>query len=128
MLFRLTEEQRIVFIFRIMLGFSYKEISAVINETIEVIKSRLSRARVNLTKHIKGRCQWYNDKSSCTCEKCIGFAIEITPELLNVIDEAVNKPKYLREAAGKLDKITDIEELYRNLPQLEYKTYPLKKI
>ncbi len=127
MLFRITEEQRIVFIFRILLGFTFKEISAIIDVSVNIIKSRYNRAKENLNKHVRNRCQWYNNKSSCTCEKCIGFALKTTPELLNIVSEAADKPEYYKMAAARINQIDDIEAVYRNLPNLEYKTYPLRK-
>lgn len=127
MLFRITEEQRIVFIFRILLSFTFKEISAILNISVNVIKSRFSRAKENLNKHVKERCQWYNDKSSCTCEKCIGFALEMNPELANIISDAANRPEFYKMAAKRIKQIDDIETIYKNLPNLEYKIYPLKK-
>lgn len=128
MLFRITEEQRIVFIFRTLLSFTFKEVSAILDVSVNVVKSRFNRAKENLNKHVKERCQWYNNKSSCTCEKCIGFALKMTPELLNIISEASNNPEYYKMAATYIKKIDDIEAVYKKLPNLEYKTYPLKKI
>lgn len=128
MLFRITEEQRIVFIFRILLGFSFKEISVILNLSVSTIKSRFNRAKENLNKHVRNRCQWYNNKSSCTCEKCIGFALMTTPELLNIVSEAANNPEYYRMAATSIKQSDDIETIFKKLPNLEYKTYPLKRI
>ncbi|MCK4661491.1 MAG: sigma-70 family RNA polymerase sigma factor [Bacteroidales bacterium] len=128
MLFRITEEQRIVFIFRILLGFTFKEISAILNISVNIIKSRFNRAKENLKRHVKDRCQWYNNKSSCTCEKCIGFALKMTPELVNIISEAANNSEYYKMAATSIKQNDDIETIFKKLPNLEYKTYPLKKL
>ncbi len=121
MLFRITEEQRIVFIFRILLGFTFKEISAILELSVNIVKSRYTRAKENLKKHVKEKCQWYNNKSSCTCEKCIGFALKMTPELINIIDKAANNPEYYKLAAKYIEKKKDIKTIYKNLPNVKYK-------
>jgi RNA polymerase sigma-70 factor, ECF subfamily len=128
MLFRITEEQRIVFIFRILLGLTFKEIAAILELSAGVIKSRYNRAKENLKKHVNKKCQWYNNKSSCTCEKCIGFAMKMTPELIEIIDKAANRPEYYKMATEHIQQVDDIETLFKNLPNLEYKINPLKKI
>jgi RNA polymerase sigma-70 factor (ECF subfamily) len=127
MLFRITEEQRIVFIFRNILNLSYKEISEVLQINENVVKSRLNRAKKNLQKHVKERCQWYNKVSSCTCEKCVGFALELTPELFKVIEEQTHRPEYYQTAANYLNNIKDVETVFKKLPLLEYKILPLKE-
>jgi len=126
MLFRITEEQRIAFIFRNILGFTYKEISRVLQADVGVIKSRLNRAKKNLQKHVKERCQWYNNKSTCTCEKCIGFALEYTSDLLTKIKEQIDRPEYFQTAADYINDVEDIEKVYKRLPLLQYKIQPLK--
>lgn len=127
MLFRITEEQRIVFIFKHILGFSLKEISEVLQIDIGVIKSRLNRAKKNLQKHVKGFCQWYNEKSTCSCEKCMGFAFEFTPELIGKVKEIINRPEYLQAAADRINDIEDIDLTFQKLPSLQYKILPLEK-
>ncbi len=127
MLFHITEEQRIAFIFRTILGFSYKEISEVLQLDESAVKSRLNRAKKNLQKHVKERCQWYNEKSTCSCEKCIGFAMDYTPEIINRIKEYVDRPEYLQSAADRINDIKDIEQVFQKLPLLQYKILPLEK-
>lgn len=128
MLFRITEEQRIVFIFRILLGLTFKEISAILELSVNVVKSRFVRAKENLKKHVKEKCQWYNNKSTCTCEKCIGFALKMTPELIGIINKAANNPEYYQLATKYIIKNVDIETIFKKLPNVEYKISPLKKI
>jgi len=50
---KLSEEQRTVFIMRVILDLSYSEISDVLNISENVIKARLNRARKALLKHFK---------------------------------------------------------------------------
>jgi hypothetical protein len=96
-----------------------------INEN--VVKSRLNRAKKNLQKHVKERCQWYNEVSSCTCEKCIGFALAVTPESFKVIEEQTHRPEYYQTAANYMNDIKDVEAVFKKLPLLEYKILPLKE-
>ncbi len=128
MLFRITEEQRIVFILRIMSGFSFSETAAILNTSEEVVKSRFKRAKENLKKHVKERCQLYNKNGSCTCEKCIGFALNMTPDIQNIIIEASNKPEYYRMATEKINEVEDIETVFKKLPKLKHKIDILKLI
>ncbi len=73
--FRLPENQRIVYIMRNVLGFSYKDISEVLEIEENVVKARLNRARENLTEFFGNRCQWLTESNTCTCKSRIGFAL-----------------------------------------------------
>jgi RNA polymerase sigma-70 factor, ECF subfamily len=121
MLFRITEEQRIVFIFRILSGFSFSEIATILNTNEEVVKGRFKRAKENLKKHVNERCQLYNKENKCTCEKCIGFALEMTPDLFSIVSEAANNPEYYKIASEKISEIDDIESVFKKLPKLKHK-------
>jgi RNA polymerase sigma factor (sigma-70 family) len=121
MLFRITEEQRIVFIFRIILGFSFSEIATILHTSEDVAKGRFKRAKENLQKHVNERCQLYNKVSKCTCEKCIGFALQMTPDLYSIVSEAANNPEYFKIASEKIDELEDIETVFKTLPRLNHK-------
>jgi RNA polymerase sigma-70 factor, ECF subfamily len=121
MLFRITEEQRVAFIFRVMLNFSFSEIATILNTNEEVVKGRFKRAKENLQKHVNERCQWYNKKDQCTCEKCIGFALQFTPDIYNIVIDAGNNPEYYKIAAEKINEIEDIETVFKKLPKLKPK-------
>ena len=127
MLFRITEEQRVVFIFRIILDFSLKEISEILQIDIGSVKSRLSRAKQNLQKHVKDRCQWHNEKADCSCVKCMGFAFKETPDLIYRMRDIINRPEYYREAAEQVNSRGDLEDIFHRLPRLEYKILPIQK-
>lgn len=58
MSFRLSCEQRIVFILRTILDFSYQQISEILDIPVSSVKARLSRARNNLVKYFTGQCQY----------------------------------------------------------------------
>ena len=66
--FRLPENQRVVYVMRNVLDFSYKEISEILGISENVIKARLNRARANLADFFSGRCQWLSEDSTCSCK------------------------------------------------------------
>ena len=50
-----------------------------------------------------------------------------TPGLLNRIKEQIDRPEYLQIAADRINDIEDIEQVFKNLPSLQYKILPLEK-
>ncbi len=128
MTFRLTDEQRVVYVMRVILDFSYAEISGVLGVSEEVVKSRLHRARAKLEKHFASRCQWLDpDHASCSCESRIGFALALDPEILRrVRAKALTSPEkatYVEHVARQVDSVS---ALYASIPALQYKAEAVK--
>lgn len=118
--FRLPENQRIAYVMRNVLDFSYEEISNITGVNTNVIKARLNRARNNLTQYFGKRCQWLTKDNTCTCKSRIGFALAYDPEILRRVN-------YQAMAIGlvskeELEKVyaSSIDELYRKFPMLKY--------
>lgn len=118
--FRLPENQRIVYIMRNVLDFSYKEISEILGISENVIKARLNRARANLIDFFSKRCQWLTKDNTCTCQSRIGFALAYDPEILKRVKEQA----YEAGIVSKSDLISvykpSIDELYQKFPMIEY--------
>lgn len=118
--FRLPENQRIIYVLRNILDFSYKEISEITGLGENVIKARLNRARVNLMDYFSGRCQWLCDESTCKCDTRIGFALALDPEILKRVKEQAIEAGIA--SASEMNEVykPHIDDLYRKFPTLEY--------
>ncbi len=128
MSFRLTDEQRVAYVMRNILDFSYQEIAKVLEISEGVVKSRLHRAHAKLQKYFQGRCRWLHaEQAACTCESRMGFALQLDPELLRRVRmqalRAETDTAYVDWVTRQVD---DISDLYRRLPHLEYKVETLK--
>lgn len=118
--FRLPENQRIVYVMRNVLDFSYREISDILGISENVIKARLNRARANLVEFFSKRCQWLSEDNTCTCRSRIGFALAYDPEILKrVRAQAVEAGIVSREDANLVYK-ESIDDLFKKFPMIEY--------
>ncbi len=52
---KLPEKQRVVFIMRVILDFTYREISGILGNSENAIKARLNRARTSLLNHFQSQ-------------------------------------------------------------------------
>ena len=125
---RVTDAQRVVYVMRAILDFTYEEIAAVLEVPESVVKSRLHRAHAKLEKYFSGRCQWRDpDHGTCSCQSRIGFALSMDPEILRRVRMQALKTEtdavYLGYVARQVQSIS---ELYRRLPTLEYKAESVK--
>ncbi len=128
MTYVLTDEQRIVYILRNVLDFSYKEISYLLDISVNVIKARLNRDKKALENHFKNNCYWYDKNNKCRCDSKIGYALAQDPELLNTLKKQINRGDYIKQAANLINLLgKDVDELYKNLPEMEFKTDGLKE-
>jgi RNA polymerase sigma-70 factor (ECF subfamily) len=118
--FRLPENQRIVYVLRNVLDFSYNEISEIIGISENVIKARLNRARANLVEYFGNRCQWLNEDSSCTCKTRIGFALAYDPEILKRVNAQALEAGIVSKSELESVYKPSIDELYRKFPMIEY--------
>lgn len=125
--FILPEEQRITYILKNVLDFSYDEISGMLGVSKNVIKARLNRARENLKSYFLKRCRWIDPDNPCTCESRIGFGLAYDPELLRRVKMQAVKSYgddiYSKNATTE----KDIDELYLKLPSINYDRQALKE-
>jgi RNA polymerase sigma-70 factor (ECF subfamily) len=128
MTFRLTDEQRVVYIMRMVLEFSTAEIAEVLEVPEGVVKARLHRARAKLERYFNARCQWLNPENpGCTCQSRVGFAIALDPEILRRVRMNASKsPEAALYASSSLKQIGSISALYEKLPSLQYKAETVK--
>lgn len=79
---KLTDEQRAVYVLRVMVGLPLDDVSQVLELPKNTVKARLHRAKVALREYFSGRCQWAADSATCSCESKLGFAIASAPDIL----------------------------------------------
>ncbi len=129
MTFRLTDDQRVVYIMHAILGFSHAEIAGVLEMSENVVKARLHRAKAKLEKYFSARCQWLNpDKPGCTCRSRVGFAIALDPEILRRVRMNALASQENAQFAGFMSKqVESVSELYERLPPLRYKADTVKQ-
>lgn len=112
----LTEEQRIVYIMRVIMEMSYQHIAQSLDISENVVKARLNRARNKLLNHFEKNCNWFKNQNDKCCSKKLGYALSQDVEILNRLDEMTldyyNTPK-------TDDKKDFIDYIYMNLPLLE---------
>jgi RNA polymerase sigma-70 factor (ECF subfamily) len=128
MTFRLTDEQRVVYILRVVLGFSLDDISAILQIGKGTVKTRLHRAKVNLRTYFTSRCQWLaGEDSRCSCSSRIGFALAFKPEILKSLRNYAPDSTTRELITSSLEDIENIDEVYRALPLEQYQTVLLKQ-
>jgi RNA polymerase sigma-70 factor (ECF subfamily) len=120
MTFILTDEQRVVYILWTVMEFSLDDISNILELEKSVVKARLQRAKNQLKKYFRDRCQWTEGESTCSCDSRVGFALANAPELVKRLQER-SKDKESRDLVGStLHKVVDVDELYHQLPLEDY--------
>jgi RNA polymerase sigma-70 factor (ECF subfamily) len=124
--FRLSDEQRVVYVLRVVLGFSLDEVSTILQIDKNTVKARLQRAKGALSTYFHGRCQWVEGAGDCSCESRLGFALSFAPEILRRLQN--HPPDEATKAVVRrtLKDIRDIDEIYRNLPTERYQTDELE--
>jgi RNA polymerase sigma-70 factor (ECF subfamily) len=127
MAFRLTPEQRAVWILRTAFDFSYEEISKTLEISLDTVKVRLSRARANLKRFLQTDCQWLAEAGSCSCDKRIGVAYAMDPEIVRRVKQAVHSgaPTHGPDVTGRF---ADIDRLYEAVRAAEYDPVRLKAV
>jgi RNA polymerase sigma factor (sigma-70 family) len=124
--FRLTDEQRVVYVLRVVLGFSLDEVSAILQIDKNTVKARLQRAKGALGSYFRGRCQWIEGAGDCSCESRLGFALSFAPEILKRLQNRPPDEDTKKMVRRTLGGIRDIDEIYRNLPAERYQTDELE--
>jgi len=125
--FILPEEQRITYILKNVLDFSYDEISGILGVSRNVIKARLNRARINLKDYFSKRCKWIDPDNPCSCKSRIGFGLAYDPELLKRVRiQAVKSDNQALHGDNKTYQ-ENIDILYSKLPSIDYNGQDLKE-
>ena len=103
----LTNEARIVYIFREITELEYAEISEITGRDEASIRKLISRSRNKLKNFLKDECALYNPSGKCKCRMS-----ELVLDI-NLPDEY----KKLRESVGRVNLYKESEKV---LPKIEY--------
>jgi RNA polymerase sigma-70 factor (ECF subfamily) len=122
MTFRLSDEQRVVYVLRVVLGFSLDDISGILELDKNTVKARLQRAKSNLSTYFSGRCQWFEGKSSCNCQSRIGFALSYAPDILSRLKNFPYDENIKTIIRSSLEKFRNVDDIYKNLPVKSYQS------
>jgi RNA polymerase sigma-70 factor (ECF subfamily) len=128
MTFCLTDEQRVVYIFRVVLAFPLDDISAILKIDKNTVKARLQRAKSNLKSYFSDRCQWISGReSTCSCRSRIGFALAYAPDILKRLRNYEQDTSTRNLIRSTLQNIPNIDEMYQSLPVEDYQSDILVK-
>ena len=128
MSFRLTDEQRVVYILWVVMKFSLDDISAILQNDKNTVKARLQRAKANLRAYFRGRCQWIiGGESTCSCHSRIGFALAFMPDILKRLRNYDTYEDTRELVRSTLQNIQNIDDVYQSLPVEDYKSDMLMK-
>jgi RNA polymerase sigma-70 factor (ECF subfamily) len=123
MTFRLTDEQRVVYILWVVLDFSLDDISAILQIDKSTVKARLQRAKSNLRSYFRSRCQWIpGGESTCSCRSRIGFALAYAPDILKRLRNYAQDINTRNLVRSTLQNIQNIDAMYQSLPIEDYKS------
>jgi RNA polymerase sigma factor (sigma-70 family) len=123
MTFRLTDEQRVVYILRVVLNFSLEDISRILQVNRGIVKARVQRAKNNLRSYFSRRCQWIlGDESPCSCKSRIGFAQAYAPDILKNLRNYERSDKTENPLRSTLGSIGNVDEVYKNLPDEDFRS------
>ncbi|TFG60228.1 MAG: RNA polymerase sigma factor [Spirochaetales bacterium] len=123
MSFRLTDDQRVVYVLRNILGFPLKDIGLILDIGLNTVKARLQRAKANLRTYFNRNCQWTEgmcEEKKCTCESRIGFALALYPGLLKRLRQTPMNRDTKKMIEATLSRVENIDEVYRSLPSEPY--------
>jgi len=123
MSFRLTDEQRVVYILWVVMNFSLDDISAILQIDKDTVKARLQRAKANLRSYFRSRCQWILEgKHTCSCHSRIGFALAMAPEIMKRLRNYEEHNSTKKLVHSTLKTIENIDETYQSLPIEDYQS------
>jgi RNA polymerase sigma-70 factor (ECF subfamily) len=123
MSFRLTDEQRVVYILWVVLDFSLDDISTILQIDKGTVKARLQRAKANLRSYFQSRCQWILEgEHTCSCHSRIGFALAIAPEIMQRLRNYEQHGGTKELVHSTLQSIENIDETYQSLPIEDYQS------
>ena len=118
--FRLTDQQRVVYVLRAMLGFSLDDIAGILEVNKNTIKARLHRAKAALEDYFSGRCQWVEGGGECSCESRLGFALTAAPEILQRLRNHPPDKNIQSVMRTTLKEVDDIHDVFRKIPMEDY--------
>jgi len=125
--FRLTDEQRVVYVLRVILGFSLDEISGILEVNKNTVKARLQRAKESLHNYFSGRCQWVEGGGDCSCESRLGFALTAAPEIIKRLRDTLPSGRTKKLVRQTLDQVKSIDEIYSRLPEVDHRSVVLAR-
>jgi hypothetical protein len=124
--FRLTDEQRVVYVLRVLLDFSLDDIAAILRIDKNAVKARLQRAKGALGAYFSGRCQWIEGGGDCSCESRLGFALSAAPEILRRLKNRHPDRAMKATVRKTVGEVMDIDDIYQSLPMEEYQSEALE--
>lgn len=124
--FRLTDEQRVVYVLRVILGYSLDDIAEILQLDKSTVKARLQRAKASLKSYFSGRCQWVEGGGDCSCESRLGFALTAAPEIIRRLRNHPPDKGTKRVVRDTLGEVKKIDSVYSRLPMLPYRTKALE--
>ena len=128
MTFRLTDEQRVVYVLKNVMGLPIKTIADVLDVEENVVKSRLHRAKNNLIDYFRNNCDCVNKGNKCSCRSRIGFALAYAPQLLDQVRSRAYDRQTTQMIRDTVKDIRNIDHVYQNLPMHEYNNASLLEI
>ena len=113
---RLPENQRVVFVFADMLEWPIEDVAALLGVSVPSAKSRLHRARENMTRFFAPKCSHLDPVNPCTCLSRLPAAERFDPDLI--------RRARLRVKTGNLRQKVDTHprtllQMVRSLPAYE---------
>jgi len=122
----MPSKYRAVYTLRVMLGFSVKETSDILEIKENTVKVNLHRARTIAKDHLNGRCSLMKPGSLCNCRSYAKFLAENNKlDALIDIQLIKNKEKSASEQYhDEMEKILEIDDLYSaTIKPLDYSTF-----
>jgi RNA polymerase sigma-70 factor, ECF subfamily len=116
----LTDEQRVVYVLRVILGFSLDDIAEILEVEKTTVKGRLQRAKNSLRSYFSGRCQWVDEGGDCSCESRLGFALSAAPEIIQRLRNHPPDKDSQEIVRQTIEEIGGPDSLYSRLPMLDY--------
>jgi RNA polymerase sigma-70 factor (ECF subfamily) len=128
MTFRLTDEQRVAYILKNIMGLPIKTIAKVLDVEENVVKSRLHRAKNNLIDYFRNNCGCVNEDNKCSCRSRIGFALAYAPQILDQVRTRAYDRRTKQMIKDTVKGIPDIDLVYKSLPMHEYNNASLIEV
>lgn len=124
--FRLTDEQRVVYVLRVILAFSLDDIAEILDLDKNTVKARLQRAKASLKSYFSGRCQWIQGGGDCSCESRLGFALSAAPEIIQRVRNHPPEKRTKQVVRDTLAEVDNIDAVFSRLPTLAYQAKALE--
>lgn len=125
LIYRLPENQRTVYIMRVMFSLSPQEISDIIGCSENAVKARLNRARKSLAELVAQKnktCQWLNQAKTDCCRSRLGIALTMDYDLLTRVKTQAFGAGLIGRAEMEPPAKQSIDELFKRFPELSCHT------